>query len=301
MLYLMTETAHHATHAAAGAAEHAEGASHGAPHVSSWIQLLAKSMAPSGFSDFLTLWEKSIFSFIVVGIIAFFCITITRGAKKVPTRGQLLLESIVTGLNGLVTGVLGPTGSRYTPFVGSLFIYIFVSNMLGLVPLQNSTMSFITTTAPIAISVFLYVQWIGITQNGLLGYFNHLAGSPKDAFGWALVPLNLPLHVLGEFIKPLSLSFRLYGNIMAGHMLLAVFVTLGVGMLKPLHIPVGVPLHLPFLFLEIMVGAIQAFVFTLLSTVYIAMMLPHEDHGEEHGHEPHAPGHESAGHVQSHL
>ena len=145
-------------------------------------------------------------------------------------------------------------------------------------PLQNSTMGFLTTVVPIALCVFFYVQWTGISKNGILGYLHHLCGSPRDIFGWLVAPLMFPLHVLGEFIKPLSLSFRLYGNIMAGHILLAVFMGMGIAMLRPLHIPAGVPLHFPFLFLELLVGVIQAFVFTLLSTIYIAMMLPHEEH-----------------------
>ena len=75
---------------------------------------------------------------------------------------------------------------------------------------------------------------------------------------------------------------------MAGHVLLAVFMGMGIELLRPLHIPAGVPLHFPFIFLELLVGVIQAFVFTLLSTIYIAMMLPHEEHhGELHA--EHAP------------
>jgi F-type H+-transporting ATPase subunit a len=273
-----------AAHAASEHVTHAaEHASHGHPEVVNWVQLLARSMAPSPVSDFLVTWEKAIFSFIIVGILAFFAISISRKVKLVPGRAQAFLEMLITGLDDVVQGVMGSRGRKYTPFVGSLFIYIFASNIFGLVPLQNSTMAFLTTVVPLSVCVFLYVQWIGITQNGILGYLHHLAGSPRDIFGWLLVPLMFPLHVLGEFIKPLSLSFRLYGNIMAGHLLLAVFMGMGIEMLKPLHVPVGIPLHFPFLFLEILVGVIQAFVFTLLSTIYIAMMLPHE-HEHEHAH-----------------
>lgn len=273
MLFLLTETAR-------------SGHSNGF-HLSNWIGLLAQSLHPSPVSDFLERWEKTIYSFLVVGLISFFAITVSRKRGQIPTRLRILVEQIVLGLDGLVCGVLGKQGRAYTPFIGTLFIYILVSNLVGLIPLQNSTMSFLTTTVPIAISVFLYVQWIGIVKNGLGGYLYHLAGSPKEIFGYALVPLNLPLHVLGEFIKPLSLSFRLYGNVMAGHILLGVFVMLGIQALAPLHVPVGIPFHIPFLFLEIMVGLIQAFVFTLLSTVYIAMMLPHEEHGEAHAEAAH--------------
>ncbi len=248
--------------------------------VTSWVQLLARATAPSAFSDFLTQWEKVIFSAILVALISFLAIFVSKGLKLIPDRRQTFAEILIGGLDEVVCGIISAKGRKYTPFLGSLFIYIFVSNMFGLIPLQNSIMAFITTTAPIAVFVFLYVQWTGIKENGILGYLYHLCGSPKDIVSWCLVVLMLPLHILGEFIKPVSLSFRLYGNIMAGHVLLAVFMMLGVQMLAPLHIPAGVPLHFPFLFLEMLVGTIQAFVFTLLSTVYIAMMLPHEH--EEH-------------------
>ncbi len=258
--------------------------SHSHPEVLNWIELLARATAPSGLSDFLFTWQKAIASLIVITLIGITSVVISRRVRLVPRRGQAALELLISGLDDIVQGVMGPRGRAYTPFVGSLFIYIFVSNLFGLVPLQNSTMGFLTTVAPIALCVFLYVQWIGITKNGILGYLHHLCGAPQDIFGWLVAPLMFPLHVLSEFIKPLSLSFRLYGNIMAGHVLLAVFMGMGIAMLKPLHVPAGVPLHFPFIFLEILVGVIQAFVFTLLSTIYIAMMLPHE-------HEEHHAGH----------
>ena len=173
---------------------------------------------------------------------------------------------------------MGPRGRAYTPFVGSLFLYIVITNLYGLFPLQNSSTGYLTTTAPLAICVFVYVQATAIMQNGFLGYLYHLAGSPKSVAEWIFVPLNFPLHLMGEFTKPISLMFRLYGNVMAGHILVAVFLQLGIQLMKPLHVPVGAPLHLPFLFLEILVGLIQAFVFALLSTVYISVMLPHEEH-----------------------
>lgn len=281
-----SESGHDSHHEAAEA--HAKHEEH--PEIVNWVQLVARAAAPSPLSDFLIKWEKAIFSALVISLISITVIFLTKNLKLVPGRGQAMLEILITGLDDVVHGVMGARGRAYTPFLGSIFIYIFVSNLFGLVPLQNSTMSFLTTVAPIALCVFLYVQWVGLTKNGLLGYLHHLCGSPQDIFGWLVVPLMFPLHVLGEFIKPLSLSFRLYGNVMAGHVLLAVFMGLGIQMLKPLHVPFGVPLHFPFLFLEILVGVIQAFVFTLLSTVYIAMMLPHE-----HEHEAH-----DAAHAHSH-
>ncbi len=273
--------AKNAVHAAASHESHEDH-----PEMLNWIKLTARAFAPSAFSEFLEKWEKAISSFVVIALIAIIVLIITRDTRLVPGRAQAALEVLITGLDDVVQGVMGPRGRAYTPFLGTVFIYIFISNLFGLVPLQNSTMSFLTTVVPIAVCVFLYVQWTGITKNGILGYLRHLCGSPQDIFGWLVAPLMFPLHVLGEFIKPLSLSFRLYGNVMAGHLLLAVFLGLGIQMLKPLHVPFGFPLHLPFLFLEILVGVIQAFVFTLLSTVYLFMMLPHE-HEEHEGETAH--------------
>jgi len=252
-------------------AEHAsDAASHAHPEIVNWVGLLAKSLGHSPLSDFLLHWEKVIFSAMIISIIAFFTITAARRTSLVPGRFQMFVESLVSGLDSLVCGIIGPQGRKYTPFVGSLFIYILVSNLFGLVPLQNATTQFITTTVPLALVVFLYVQWIGITKNGPIGYLYHLCGSPNDIFGWLIVPIMLPLHIIGELAKPLSLSLRLFGNIMGEHILLAVFLMLGVTFLF------SFPLHFPFILLSLLLGTIQAFVFTLLSTIYIAMMLPRE-------------------------
>jgi len=251
------------------------------PHVLNWVHLLADASRSSNLSGFLIRWETAIFSLIVVALISFVAVKLAGNLKLIPGRGQVIAEQIIGTLDDLICSIMGPRGRAYTPFVGSLFIYILVTNLYGLIPLQNSSTGYLITTAPLAICVFFYVQYVAIKENGLFGYLYHLAGNPKSVAEWFFVPLNLPLHVMGEFIKPVTLMFRLYGNIMAGHILVAVFLQLGIQVLKPLRIPVGVPLHLPFLFLEVLIGAIQAFVFALLSTVYIAMMLPH-DHEEAH-------------------
>jgi F-type H+-transporting ATPase subunit a len=188
-------------------------------------------------------------------------------------------------LDELVHGAVGSSESRvYTPLVGSLFIYILTTNFLGLCPLQNSSTGYITTTAALGLVTFLYVQWIALKKNGFFGYLYHLAGSPNDIFGFILAPVFFPLHIVGEFTKPITLMFRLYGNIMAGHILVAAFLGMGVQALKPFAIPVGIPMHLPFLFLEVLVSVIQAFVFALLTAVYIGLVLPHEEHtgGDDH-------------------
>jgi F-type H+-transporting ATPase subunit a len=115
-----------------------------------------------------------------------------------------------------------------------------------------------------------------------LKYILHFAGNPRSAVEWAMVPLLMPIHVIGELAKPVSLSLRLFGNIMGGETLLAVFMGLGISILAFAHLPVGIPLHVPFMFLELLTTLIQALVFTLLSTIYFALIMPHHEHEEGH-------------------
>jgi F-type H+-transporting ATPase subunit a len=94
---------------------------------------------------------------------------------------------------------------------------------------------------------------------------------------WCLVPLNLPLHIIGELAKPVSLSLRLFGNISGEDMLLAIFATLGVTILSFINLPVGLPLHVPFIFLAMLTSFVQALVFSLLATIYFSLMSHHEE------------------------
>jgi F-type H+-transporting ATPase subunit a len=142
-----------------------------------------------------------------------------------------------------------------------------------------SSTSKLNTTLALAICVFLYVQFTGIRNFGIFGYLHHLAGSPKSTVEWCLVPLNLPLHIIGELARPVSLSLRLFGNITGEDMLLAIFATLGVSIMSFLHLPIGLPLQLPFIFLAILTSFVQALVFTLLTTIYFSLMSHHD---EEH-------------------
>ena len=188
------------------------------------------------------------------------------------------MEWIVEALSNMVVSILGEQGRKFVPFIGTLFIYIFCMNLLGLIPGMFSSTSKLNTTLALALCVFLYVQYTGIRNFGIFGYVYHLAGSPKSVVEWCLVPLNLPLHIIGELAKPVSLSLRLFGNISGEDMLLAIFAGLGVTILSfiPGHY-VGLPLHLPFIFLAMLTSFVQALVFALLATIYFSLMSHHEE------------------------
>ncbi len=280
-----SEAAHEVHHASAGAA-HGGGASHDSSlHTLNFVGLIAHYVGgPTG--EFLTRYENLIFEVIVIGILAAVFGAAARRAALVPGRLQTACEAIVEGLEGFVTGILGVRGRKYVPFLGTMFLYIWVMNLIGLVPLMKSNtansmtlpgpvaLPVPTTTVSLALLVFIYVQSIGIKNQGLVGYLDHMAGQPRDVFGWVMVPLMLPIHLIGELAKPFSLTFRLFCNIMGGHILVAVFIGMAIG-------AAFIPFQAPFLIFEIATSTIQAFVFTLLSTVYIAMMLPHEHKHEE--------------------
>ncbi len=234
--------------------------------------------AHNPIAKFLLHFQPVIFSLIVLLIIVWIFRLGTRGMELIPGPMQNFVEWVVESLESFVMGVIGPQGTRFVPFIGSLFIYVYMMNIIGLFPLGYGATSMLETTAALALVVFVYVQWTGIRSNGLGGYVKHLAGDPQSPVEKAMVPLIFPLHVIGEIAKPISLSLRLFGNILGGETLLAVFMGLGVGMLAFTNLPVGVPLQTPFIFLELLVTFIQALVFSLLATIYFALVLPHEEH-----------------------
>lgn len=285
-----SETAHDA-HAASGG----HGGDHGSSlHTTNLVGLLAHYVGgPVG--EFLTTYENLIFGVLVIALLAGIFGAAARRISLKPGRLQAACEAVVEGLEGFVVGILGPQGRKYVPFLGTMFLYIWAMNLIGLVPLMKSNtansmtlpgpvpLPVPTTTVALALIVFVYVQAIGIKNQGIVGYLDHMAGTPRDVFGWVMVPIMLPIHLIGELAKPFSLTFRLFCNIMGGHILVAVFIGMAIG-------AAFVPFQAPFLLFEIATSTIQAFVFTLLSTVYIAMMLPHDHKHEEHGEHAHAHG-----------
>jgi F-type H+-transporting ATPase subunit a len=165
------------------------------------------------------------------------------------------------------------------PYLGTLFLYILAMNLFGLIPFMDSPTSSLNVTVGLALCTFLYVQVTGIRELGALGYLDHMAGSPRSAISWFMVPIMLPVHLIGELAKPVSLSCRLFGNVFGEDMLLVAFTSLGVATLAFVHSPVGIPWQFPFLVLALLTSTIQALVFTVLSTIYLLLMLPHEEHG----------------------
>jgi len=193
----------------------------------------------------------------------------TRRLRREPRGLQSLLEYAVVGLTEFVTGLIGPHGRGFAPFIGSLFIFILTLNLFGLIPGMKSPTANLNTTLALALIVFCSVQFYGFLVQRWR-YLMHFVGEPL----W-LAPLMLPMHIIGELARPVSLSFRLFANMRAKELVLLVLTTLAVPMLSLVRIgghTVGlpIPLQLPIMGLGILLGAIQALVFALLAAVYLA-------------------------------
>ncbi|MBI2871049.1 MAG: F0F1 ATP synthase subunit A [Candidatus Omnitrophica bacterium] len=250
------------------------------PHLPTLVSILKQHFPHHPVVEFLGAWENVLFAFLVALIISTLVFVGMRRPQIVPAGLQNAIEAVFDGLSGFFKGILGAAGERYTAFPVTLFLYIWGMNIIGLVPFMKSSTSVVTTTAALAICVFLYVQSIGLSRLGLLGYLDHMAGNPRNIFQFLLAPLMFVLHVIGELAKPFSLAARLFGNISGEDIMIAVFVGFGAASLSFLKAPIGIPFHFPFFFLALLFSTLQALVFSLLSTVYIVLMLPHEEHTE---------------------
>ena len=271
---------HHAADTLAHAVEHGgEAVAEHSPEFPNLIEIL-NHYFHSGFTQFLFEYRIVVYSVIVAVFLSLMAYTAYRKRSLIPGPAQNLMEWIVEVLTNMVVSILGERGRKLVPFIGTLFLYIFCMNLLGLIPGMFSSTSKLNTTLALAICVFLYVQFTGLRNFGIIGYVHHMAGSPKSVVEWCLVPLNLPLHIIGELAKPVSLSLRLFGNISGEDMLLAIFATLGVTILSFIPVPIGLPLHVPFIFLALLTSFVQALVFSLLATIYFSLMT----HQEEENH-----------------
>jgi len=234
------------------------------------VTILESKLEGTVFAHYLRLWENVIFSLIIISILSIASYFVCRKQRLVPNRLQNIFEMFVGGIDDFVCGILGAQGRKYTPFIGTLFIYIIFMNFFGLVPFMKSSTTSWSTTLALALCVFIYVQYSAIKENGIIGYIDHMMGKPRGflAFTVAIPLLLLFLHIVGELIKPISLSLRLRSNIWGDDILLSIMAGFG---LK------GIPMLFFNTFLAIIAGTVQAVVFCLLSTIYFALVLAHED------------------------
>lgn len=241
-------------------------------------------------------WENNVFAAIAaVGLLAIFWL-LTRPLRRSredvlrrPTRAQVAIEALVEGVDNFCKGILGETNGRtYLPFVAGLFFFVLALNFMGMIPLMKAPSSSILITGSLAFCTFCYYMFAALTRTGPRKFFFHLLGEPRSFPQWLLAPLILFMELISWLIaKPLSLALRLFGNILGKDILFGVMLILGVMLTSGLPSPLskmGFPLTYPFYFLGILLSAVQALIFALLSAIYILLVLPHDDHEHEAEH-----------------
>ena len=200
--------------------------------------------------------------FVAVILVLFLGLS-ARKRSLVPTKLQSVLELIIEAFEGLLTDIIGERGKKFLPMIATLGLFILLCNLLGLVPGFMSPTSKLNVTVGCALSVFVYYHWQGIRAQGFFKYLKHFTGPIPF-----MAPLMLPIELISHFSRPVSLSIRLFGNIFAEELLIVVIASI---------IPFFLPL--PFMAIAIITGSIQAFVFVMLSCIYVAGAVAHE---EEH-------------------
>lgn len=217
--------------------------------------------------------------FIIACLVSLLVIFLLRRklSEDEPTGGQQTLEVAVLSLRGMLVDIVGPHGLKYFPVVGTFGVLILISNLLGFFPLFVTPTASTSVTFALGLTSFLYYNYIGVRENGLLGHLKHWAGPI-----WWIAPLIFLIELIGNLVRPMSLGLRLFGNMFADEKVAENIAHLFPGITNWL-VPV---LLMP---LGLFVALIQTFVFVLLSMVYISEVShpPHDDH-EHHGEAGHA-------------
>ncbi|MGM0518816.1 MAG: F0F1 ATP synthase subunit A [Campylobacterota bacterium] len=202
---------------------------------------------------------------VVIGIIFFLARSATSKMQLVPSGSQNVLEAFISGVISIGSDTMGEKNARrYLPLIGSLGLVIVFANLLGVIPGFESPTANINFTLSLALIVFIYYNYLGIKENGFVNYFKHFMGPMP-----ILAPLMFPIEIISHFSRIISLSFRLFGAIRGDDMFLMVLL-----MLVPWIVP------LAGFFMLTAFGLLQAFIFMILTYVYIAgsIMMEEEDH-----------------------
>jgi F-type H+-transporting ATPase subunit a len=211
--------------------------------------------------------------FIIACILTMVVIWIFKGklSEDDPSNGQLTLEAGFLALKDMVVNVIGEHGFKYFPVVASFAVLILISNLMGLFPLFMSPTAHVSVTFALGIASFVYYNYVGIKENGIVAHLGHLAGPI-----WWIAPLIFVIELFSNMIRPMTLGIRLFANMFADEQ-----VALIISGLFPPFTQFLVPVIL--LPLAVFIALVQTFVFTLLSMIYISGV-SHAPHDHEHGH-----------------
>lgn len=208
-------------------------------------------------------------TWLIMAVVVLLSMTATRNLQKVPGRGQIVLEMLVDTINNLTAQTMGEDKKRFSPYMGTLLIFLAIANLAGLVGFRPPTAD-VNTTMGLAMITFTMIHVNGAKSKGI--------GSYLKGFAEPLAPM-LPLNIIGELATPISLGFRLFGNIVGGLIIMKLIygalAGLSVKILGPAAPPIlqtGIPavLHIYF---DLFAGVLQSFIFTMLTMVNVSMAM----------------------------
>lgn len=212
-----------------------------------------------GFEHFAQTYPHIIYSWVVMILLIVLGIVGAKSVTLVPSKIQNVLEVIISGLEEFTIDITGEEGRWLFPLLATVFIYIFACNIMGLLPGFFPPTANLNTTLSCALVVVLFTHVIGIKYHGAK-YIKHFLGPV-----WWMVPLILPIEIIGHLARILSLTFRLFGNMMGHELVLGILFVLAGLFFAPL----------PIMVLGIFVALVQAFVFYLLSVMYFTGAIEH--------------------------
>jgi F-type H+-transporting ATPase subunit a len=197
---------------------------------------------------------------IAAGLIAFFLLVRLTLSVERANPAQHIAEMIHEFIGGQAEQVIGHGYQKYQAYVTCIFLFVLLNNLSGLIPGIDAPTTSIMVTLGLAVPTFLYYNYHGIREQGVIGYLKHFCGPV-----WWMAWLIFPIEIVSHLARVMSLSVRLYANMFAGDLVTMVFFSL---------IPVGIPVI--FLGLHLFVSLIQAFVFMLLTMIYLSLAVAHE-------------------------
>ena len=237
------------------------------PMVAAMLRALGRAVppGPNVIPDYLIMAGLIVVAWTCV------CLVVRRTLSvENPGRLQILIEDAVGAVRSMLHDYIGHKGQRYLPLIATLFVFILSGNLMGLVPGLKSPTGNINVTLGCALTAVVYYHSQGIKEQGLFAYIKHFAVPPGAPV--FLAPIMLPIEIISHLSRVLSLSLRLFGNIFGEELVILILFSI---------IPFLVPL--PMMFLGLVTASLQAFIFVLLTTIYLggAVASSHEQH--EHG------------------
>lgn len=218
-----------------------------------------KAFETIGLGHFAHTYPHVVYSWVVMGILIISSLLMARGLSLVPSNGQNVMELLIKGMEDFMVDITGEEGRWLFPLIATIFLYIFSCNIVGLIPGFYPPTASLNTTASCALVVVIFTHVIGIRYHGMK-YIKHFLGPV-----WWMTPIIFPIEIIGHLARILSLSFRLFGNMMGHELVLAILFMLAGAFFAPL----------PIMALGIFVALVQAFVFFLLSIMYFTGAMEH--------------------------